>query len=39
MNQEPRGPARSGANRDGLAAIAIVLLAAALIAVVVNSIV
>ncbi len=39
MNQEPQPTARGGANRDGLAALAIVLLAAVLIAVVINSIV
>ncbi len=39
MNQEPQDAARGGAGRDGLAALAIVLLAAALIAVVINNIV
>jgi hypothetical protein len=37
MNEEPQRAARSGAGRDGLAALAIVLLAAALIAVVINN--
>ena len=39
MEQEPQTAARRGASRDGLAALAIVLLAAALIAVVINNIV
>jgi hypothetical protein len=39
MNDEPEHIAKGGTNRDGLAALAIVLLAAALIAVVINSIV
>ena len=38
MNQENQRAARGGARRDGLAALAIVLLAAALIAMVINNI-
>jgi hypothetical protein len=39
MNEQPQPAARNGANHDGLAALAIVLLAAVLIAVVINAIV
>lgn len=39
MNGEPERAARKGANRDGLAALAIVILTAVLIAVVINSLV
>jgi hypothetical protein len=37
MDQPHRRGARSGANRDGLAALAIVLLAAVLIALAINN--
>lgn len=37
MNEEPEPAARHGANRDGLAAVAILLLAAVLIAVAINA--
>ena len=37
MNEEPQRAARRGASRDGLAALDIVLLAAVLIAVVINN--
>ena len=36
MSEVPRNPARGGPSRDGLAALAIVLLAAVLIAVMIN---
>ena len=39
MTPEPEPPGRNRAKRDGLAALAIVLLAAVLIAVVINAIV
>ena len=39
MNDEPRGVAREGANRDGLAAVAIVLLTVALVALVISRLV
>jgi len=39
MNQDPRPTARGSANRDGLAALAIGILAIVLIAVVINAII
>jgi hypothetical protein len=39
MNEQPQPVGRDKANHDGLAALAIVLLAAVLIAVVINAIV
>ncbi len=39
MNQEPRRVAREGANRDGLAAVAIVLLAGLLVALVISKLI
>ena len=39
MNQQPRRVAREGANRDGLAAVAIVLLTVALVALVISKLV
>jgi len=39
MNQQPPREASGGASRDGLAAVAIVLLAVALIAVVISKLV
>ena len=39
MNEEPERVARKGATRDGLAALAIVLLAVALVALVISKLV
>ena len=39
MNQEPRRVAREGAGRDGLAAVAIVLLTAVLVALVISKLI
>ena len=39
MNQEPRRVARDGAGRDGLAAVAIVLLTVALVALVISNLI
>ena len=39
MNQEPRRVAREGAVRDGLAAVAIVLLTAVLVALVISNLI
>ena len=39
MDQEPRRAARDGANRDGLAALAIVVLTVTLVALVISKIV
>jgi hypothetical protein len=39
MTREPRRVAREGANRDGLAAVAIVLLTLALVALVISKLV
>jgi len=39
MNEEPRPVARRGANKDGLAAVAIIILAMVLIALAINAIV
>jgi hypothetical protein len=39
MSQEPRRAAREGANRDGLAAVAIVLLTMALVALVISKLI
>ena len=39
MNEEPRRVAREGASRDGLAAVAIVLLTVALVALVISKLI